>query len=266
VSNRALVAVSCLAAIYVVARFAVLPHGMQNASGYFAERLEPEQIRARFGAGFSRFNVYTVFASIASVLLSEPRSGESMVMRAWQAGDIPPRIWINVASALLTTILMAITARSLWWRNPAAEPDVSDMRADFIVFAAVLAASAVASFAYAKDEIMSAAGVLYAVAAFWTVRDRLMRARPVAGAVALAVTLLLASSLWAVRVVGVHHVLRTQAFALHNDWASVRDHLPADPDARQLVTTLRAQALSQPVVNPWFVPRWADRVFDIDYF
>jgi hypothetical protein len=84
--------------------------------------------------------------------------------------------------------------------------------------------------------------------------------------VVAAIVLLAASSLWAVRVVGVHHVLRTQAFAFHNDWATVSDHLPQDPAARQLVTTLRAKALSQPVVNPWFVPRWADRVFDVDYF
>ena len=264
VSDRVLVATTVLVAIYVVARFAVLPHGMQNASGYFAERLEPEQIRERFGAGFSRFTVYSVFASAASVLLSEPRSGEFVLMRAWQAGDIPPRMWINVVSALLTTVLIGIAARKIRWTTSAG--DAAEMRTDFVVFAAVLMASAVASFAYAKDEVMSVAGVCYALVAFWAVRDRLLRVSRVAGAIVLAFTLLAASSLWSVRVVGVHHVLRTQAFAFHNDWASVRDHLPADPEARRLVTALRAEALAQPVVNPWFVPRWADRVFDIDYF
>src|SRR4030095_3340571 len=137
---------------------------------------------------------------------------------------------------------------------------------DFVMFGAVLAASAAMSFGYAKDEIMSVAGVCYALVAFWAVGDGLIRVRRVGGAVALASVLFVASSLWGVRVIGVHHVLRTQAFAFHNDWASVRDHLPDDPAARHLVTALRAEALSKPVVNPWFVPRWADRVFDIDSF
>ena len=265
VSDRALVAVTVLVGIYVIARFTVLPHGMQNASGYLVERLEPEQIRQRFGAGFTGFTAYTVLASVSSVLFSEPRAGTLVMLRAWQAGDIPPRMWITLVSSVLTTALIGIAALKLR-RSAAAEGHGADMRADFVIFAAVLAASAAASFTYAKDEIMSVAGVCYALVAFWAVRDQLVRVRHVAGAVSLAAVLLVASSLWAVRVIGVHHVLRTQAFAFHNDWASVRDHLPADPAARRLVTALRAQALSQPVVNPWFVRRWADRVFDIDYF
>lgn len=267
VSDRALVAATLLVATYVVLRFAVLPHGMQNASGYLAERLEPEQIRERFGAGLSRFTVYTVLASICSVFFSEPRSGTFVMLRAWEAGEVPPRIWINIVSSLLTTLLIGLAA----WRlsRPAragGERHRAEMRADFLIFGAVLATSAAASFAYAKDEIMSVAGVCYALVAFWAVRDRLIRVRRVGAVVLTATVLLAASSLWAVRVVGVHHVLRTQAFAFHNDWATVSDHLPEDPAARRLVTTLRARALSQPVVNPWFVPRWADRVFDVDYF
>jgi hypothetical protein len=113
---------------------------------------------------------------------------------------------------------------------------------------------------------MSTAGACYALVAFWAVRDQLMRVRRVGAAVVVAAVLLASSSLWAVRVIGVHHVLRTQAFAFHNDWAAVRDHLPQDAAGHRLVSALRADALSRPVVNPWFIPRWADRVFDIDYF
>jgi hypothetical protein len=266
VSDRALLCVTVLMVVYLAVRFTMLPLDTQNASGYLAERLEPEQIRERFGAGLSRFNIYTVLASISSVLFSEPRDGTFVVLRAWEAGDIPPRMWINIASSVMTTVLIGIAA----WRlsrsvTVAAEPHRDDMRADFFVFGAVLAASGVASFAYAKDVIMSAAGACYALLAFWAVRDQLIRVRRVGAAVVVGAVLLAASSLWAVRVIGVHHVLRTQAFAFHNDWAAVRDHLPDDPAARRLVTALRAEALSKRVVNPWFIPRWADRVFDIDY-
>jgi hypothetical protein len=266
VSDRALLCITVVMVVYLVVRLTMLPLDTQNASGYLAERLEPEQIRERFGAGFSRFSIYTVLASISSVIFSEPRDGTFVVLRAWKAGDIPPRMWINIASSVMTTVLIGLAAWRLSRSMPvAAEPHRDDMRADFFVFGALLAASGVASFAYAKDVIMSAAGACYALVAFWAVRDQLLRVRRVGAAVAMAVVFLAASSLWAVRVIGVHHVLRTQAFGFHNEWAAMRDHLPDDPAGRRLVSAMRAEALSKPVVNPWFVPRWADRVFDIDY-
>jgi hypothetical protein len=265
VSDRALVSVTVVMLVYLGVRFTLLPVDTQNASGYLAERLEPEQIRERFGAGLSRFTIYTVYASISSVLFSEPRDGTFVIVRAWQGGDIPPRIWINIVSSTLTTMLIAVAASRLWRRGSRdADGDRAAIRADLLIFGALLAASAVTSFAYAKDVIMSVAGACYAIVAFWAVRDHLIRAR-VGPAVVTTIVLLVASSLWAVRVVGVHHVLRTQAFAFHNDWPGLRNHLPDDPAARRLISTLRADALSRPVVNPWFVPRWADRVFDIDY-
>ena len=267
VSDRALLCVTLLMVVYLVVRLTMLPLDTHNASGYLAERLESEQIRQRFGAGLSRFNIYTVLASISSVLFSEPRDGTFVVLRAWKAGDIPPRMWIAIASSVMTTVLVGLAAWRLSRSVPvAAETHRDDMRADFFVFGAVLAASGVASFAYAKDVIMSSAGACYALVAFWAVRDQLIRVRHVGAAVATAAVLLAASSLWAVRVIGVHHVLRTQAFAFHNDWAAMRDHLPEDPAGHRLVSALRVDALSRPVVNPWFIPRWADRVFDIDYF
>jgi hypothetical protein len=75
-----------------------------------------------------------------------------------------------------------------------------------------------------------------------------------------------------VRTIGVNHVLRAQAFAFHNDWAWIPDDMerhgtwPSDPSTRKVVIALRDQSIAMPIVNPWFVPRWADRVFDIDYF
>jgi len=266
VSDRALVSITVLMAVYLVVRLTLLPVDTQNASGYLAERLEAEQIRQRFGAGLSRFTIYTVYASMSSVLFSEPRDGTFVLLRAWQGGDIPPRIWINIVSSTLTTLLIAVAAGRVWRQSSLdADGDHARVRGDFLIFVALLAASAVASFAYAKDVIMSTAGACYALVAFWAVRDQLIRTRRIGRTVVTAIVLLVASSLWAVRVVGMHHVLRSQAFAFHNDWAAMRDHLPNDPAGRRLVSALRVDALSRPVVNPWFMPRWADRVFDIDY-
>jgi hypothetical protein len=246
---------------YGIVRFVWLASNIQemtNASGYGFERLEGPQIRERFGAGLSRFSIYNVLASAATVLFSEPRGGVFVFLRAWSMDDVPPRMWINVLSSTVTTLLMA--GMLLRERHRAA-----------LVFLAVLLASAVASFAYAKDEIMSVAGVFYAIATFWAVRSVLMRPLRAPAAVTVAIVLLAASTGWAIRTVGVNHVLRAQAFAVHNDWAVVPDAMqrrgtwPDDSATRNLVLGLRNQSLGKAIVNPWFMARWADRVFDGDY-
>jgi hypothetical protein len=266
VSDPAIIAMTVLLVGYGVVRFVWLApnvEAMANASGYLLERLEGSQIRERFGTGLTVFNIYNVFASMATVLFSEPRAGVFVLVRAWSIGDVPPRMWINVASSTLTTVFIALSLR----RRHEAEK-----AADFAVFGALLAASSIASFAYAKDEIMSVAGVFYAVAAFWAVRDLLMGGRRAGQTVAVALAVLVAGSGWSIRTIGVNHVLRAQAFAFHNDWAWVPDDMqrrgtwPSGAAARKLVLDLRDQSLGMPIVNPWFVPRWADRIFDTDYF
>src|SRR4029077_15553983 len=177
----------------------------------------------------------------------------------WSMGDVPPRMWINVISSTITTLL--ILAALLRNRNR-----------ELFVFLAILLASAVASFAYAKDEIMSVAGVFYAIAAFWAVRILLTRPLRAPAAMAVAVLLLAASTGWSIRTIGVNHVCRAQAFAVHNDWAVISETMeqrgtwPADAATRNLVIALRDRSLASPIVNPWFMPRWADRVFEGDYF
>jgi hypothetical protein len=262
ISDRGLVVMTVLLGVYGVVRFVWLApnvQGMANASGYFFERLEASQIRERFGAGLSRFTIYNVLASAATVLLSEPRGGVFVLLRGWSMGDVPPRMWINVISSAITTLLIFGAL-------------VRGRRRELFVFLAVLLASAVASFAYAKDEIMSVAGVFYAIAAFWAVQSLLTRPLRAPAALLLTVLLLVASTGWSIRTIGVNHVLRAQAFAVHNDWAVIPEAMqqrgtwPADSATRDLVLGLRDQSLAKSIVNPWFVPRWADRVFDGDYF
>jgi hypothetical protein len=276
VSDSTLLAITALLGAYGLIRFVWLApniQGMTNASGYFFERLEGSQIRERFGAGLTRFNVYNVLVSAATVLFSEPRGGVFVFFRAWSLGDVPPRMWINVVSSTITTALIGIAAwRLLGPAKVSAFRRTDAVDQDLLVCVSLLAASAVASFANAKDEIMSVAGIFYALAAFWAVRDLLTRGLRAAPAVALALALVVAGSGWSMRTVGVNHVLRAQAFAFHNDWAWIPDDMqrrgrwPSNPSTRKVVLDLRDQSLRMPIVNPWFVPRWADRVFDIDYF
>ena len=51
-------------------------------------------------------------------------------------------------------------------------------------------------------------------------------------AILIGLALLVAGSGWAVRTIGVNHVLRAQAFAFHNDWAWI----PEDMERRVVDT------------------------------
>ena len=86
---------------------------------------------------------------------------------------------------------------------------------------AVVAVSALMSYAYAKDEIISTAGVFYAVAAYAALRA-VFDLRPPAWAGALLIVFaLVVSSLWAVRSAGLHLRLRHGAFEARAGWAYV---------------------------------------------
>jgi hypothetical protein len=79
------------------------------------------------------------------------------------------------------------------------------------------------------------------------------------------------SSAWAIRAVGVHRVLRSQAFVQRNDWTRLEREWRRDGNweryasSQPLIRSLRQQVISTRVVNPYFEPRWMERVFDINY-
>ena len=72
--------------------------------------------------------------------------------------------------------------------------------------------------------------------------------------------------MWTFRSLGVHHMLRVQAFKVRTDWARVSPDRIRDTGSREerlaataLVRQLRQDALGMPDVNPYLLPRWADR-------
>jgi hypothetical protein len=90
-----------------------------------------------------------------------------------------------------------------------------------------------------------------------------------AATAALCVMLLAGSAAWAIRAAGVHEVLRAQAFAQRNDWTRLERDWGGNGNwerysaSMPLIRRLRDQAIAKQVVNPQFVPRWMDRVFDV---
>lgn len=266
VSMRGLTGMTVLLAGYLAGRFLWLETGTpalsERSAGFLLAVLEPDELQRRFGAWPYGFYAYNVLASVSAVLFSEPQSGVFVAVRSVLQGDAPPRVLLAAATGLPTTALIVWAARRRAdtieaWR---ARTSLT------LVAAAVVAASAVLSYAYTKDEIMSTAGAFYALAAFEAVRTLLARvhgARPAAVA-AIAVVVLACAGAWAVRSAGLHHILRMQAFRHRGDWALLPSQSAREGGSyiqntdAPVVRILREKALSMPAPNPRFYGRDAE--------
>ena len=290
VSRRGIIAMTVLLGVYFWVRFLSLSVGTpgldERSSGFLFRMLEPKELEARFGANPVWFYTYNVVTSILSVLFSDPDGGVFETGRAWLQGNVPPRLYLAVASSLMTTGLMAWVVAS---RLRGRAGQVRDARDRYlIIFAAVLLANSAMSYVYTKHEILSVAGAFYALAAFvagrhaleWVRRDgpqertvqpalagRVAKRPDTRGAARIVVVLVLAATAtaWAFRSAGVHHMLRVQAFKVRGDWARVPPEMlrdtgtPEERRAAALVSQLRHDALEMRVTNPNLLPRWADR-------
>jgi hypothetical protein len=276
ISRRGVIVMTVLLAAYLVYRFGSggtgVPTLAERSSGFVFEVLDPDELQERFGAQPLWFYAYNVASSIGSVLLSEPQSGVFVAVRAWLDERMLPRVTIPLVTSLATT---AVLVWSFFRLKPEATSPRSDApaRSDtwryLAVFAAVLLANAVLSFAYTKDEIMSVAGAFYALAAFAVVRDMLasIGTRP---AVAPVVVLLLAALAlgWSVRASGVHYVLRSQAIKHQTDWADLpgrwrrQGEWPEDVAEQQLILRLRKDAVGLSLPNTRVdEPDWPGRLW-----
>jgi hypothetical protein len=238
-----------------------VPTLSQRSSGYLLQRLDPPDLERLFGSRPHVFWAYNVAASWLSLWFSEPREGVFEFVRGWKNGDVSPRLylWISTSGVITATIVAAAAA---WWRRPGQWTHAE--RLAFVALS-VIAANAVLSFAYTKDDIVSVGGVFYAFAAYAAVRALSIRAaawrRP--AVVVVAVLMLMAGAGWTIRALGVHHVIVTQAFNTRNDWALVpitwRDRWPADHVGIAIIERLRGDALAADVPNPQLLPKWHDR-------
>ena len=276
-SRRAVIGATVLLGAYAWVRFGLFSTGLptieERSTGYLLEALDPAEIRERFGNNLAPFYAYNVASSALSVLLSEPRSGVWVFVRAIRGDQLAPRHFIQIGASLFATgLVMAYVVDRL--RSGIARPvTLADQHT--VICALVLAANAAMSYVYTKDEIMSTAGAFYALPVFGAavhfLRRWSERRRPWLATAAVSVLFLAGSAAWATRAAGVHHVLRSQAFVQRNDWTRLEGEWRRDgnweryADQEALIRELRHQAISTRVVNPRFAPGWMERVFDIYY-
>jgi len=230
VSRAAVFGITALLVLYFVMRFAVLDIGTPGLElregGFGFRRYSGDELAAMFGGRPLVFYAYNVVASFVTVLLSEPRHGVWSLTAGIMAGSPDPPLVVNVVSSVLAT---AVICRFAWirrraWRGGRLDDDDRIV----LLFALVLVANAAISYPYTKDAIMSPAGVLYAAAVFVAVRDLVISlpARTRLGAATASLVLLLLSSTWAVRWVGMHAALDRTAMDYRTQWARVDEIMP----------------------------------------
>lgn len=278
VSKRTVIITSAVLIGYVWMRFLQNSVGVptidERSTGFLLETIDAPEIRERFGNNLAPFYVYNVLSSLSSLLFAEPRSGVWVSVRAFLSDDgLAPVNFINIGASLFGTGLIAAYVIDRWRSGVRRPVTLADQQV--VVGVAVLLASAAMSHVYTKDEILSAAGAFYALLVFGAtvhlLRGWSTRRRSWLATAALCVLFIAGSAAWATRAAGVHHVLRAQAFVQRNDWTRLEREWRRDgnwdeySDVRPLIRRLQSEAISMRVVNPRFVPRWMERVFDRYY-
>ena len=274
VSWRGVALVTIALAGYLSLRFLYLDTGTpeldDRAMGFGFGRLDRGDVVARFGDTPYVLYIYNVVSSVLSVLLSEPRGGTWEMTRRWIAGEVTPSVIVSLVSALTATGLVVWFAGvrfRLWLARRFEHADQL-----VLVCLAVTAANVVICYAYTKDEIMSTAGAFYALAVFAAARTALARFgavhRSAFASVAVSALLLASSATWAIRATGLHYHMYYSGYYLRNEWATVEVWLreqrvePTPEAGTRLVETLRSAAIEMPTLNPYFLPRWAERWFE----
>ena len=275
ISRRALVAMAILAGGYLVLRVPLL-HMTANVvgerqTGYGTEMLTTSELRARFGNVPWLLFGYTILCSLLTVPLSQPVAGQWTAFAPWDP-QAPPLFFLNDIGT--SAVATAVVVWYLWRRRP---PDGRRRWRDAAPMAmgAVLVGSAILSYAYAKSEIMSAAGVFYALVVYLAVRELvevLVRLKPdptnpvgsafrhpVGSAFRRTIVLVLVlfvSTAWAWRAMGLQYRLQRGAFEARSEW--VLRMPPFNPPAvaaaeARITPRLRDEALHRGRTNPYLL-------------
>jgi len=132
----------------------------------------------------------------------------------------------------------------------------------------VLAGSALLSYAYAKSEIMSAAGVFYALVVYYATREFIEVLPYHAGSgfsrTIAIVAVLFVTSAWGWRAIGLQYRLQRGAFEARSEWVLRMPPYssPPVPAADMRVTPrLQDEALHRGRTNPYLLWPWYARLW-----
>lgn len=259
ISRGALIAMAILGVAYLVLRVPVL-HMTGNVigerqTGFGTEMLTTSELRARFGNMSWLLYGYTILCSFVTVPLSQPVAGQWTALAPWDP-QAPPLFFLNdIGTSLVTTAVV------VWYLRRRRPPDGRRRWRDPAPLAmiAVLVGSAVLSYAYAKSEIMSAAGVFYALVVYLAVRELaevlITKTQPRLRVV-VVLAILFVSTAWAWRAMGLHYRLQRGAFEARSEWVLRMPPFsppPVEPAVARLTARLLDEALHRGRTNPFLL-------------
>jgi hypothetical protein len=273
VSGRGVVALTVLLGAYLIARLVVFDVGTpgldERSSGFWLERLDPDELTRRFGAWPYAYYAYNVASSLLSVLASEPKDGVWWIPAAlMRDGAVNRGTLVNVASSVLTSGFIAWWGLRTWkaWQGGAPGRDARIG----VVALCLLGANAIFSYGYTKDVIMSAGAAFYAVLAVFAARELRAAATRDGGRAAVVAAVLVATLLvpvWMVRVARLHHEMHKIALIDRREWSEVdawlvrQESVPDTAEGRALVQALRDDALRRTESQRlWLAPAFLERL------
>jgi hypothetical protein len=259
ISRGALIAMALLAAGYVFLRGPLL-HMIGNVvgerqTGYGTAMLTTDQLQARFGNVPWLLYAYTILCSILTVPLSQPIAGQWTAFAPWDP-QAPPLFFLNdIGTSLVATSVV------VWYLCRRRPPDGRRRWRDAapLAMVAVLVGSAVLSYAYAKSEIMSAAGVFYALVVYLAVRELaevLIIKTPPSQRVVVVLAIALVTTAWAWRAMGLQYRLQRGAFEARSEWVLRMPPFsppPVRPAEARLTPRLLDEALHRGRTNPFLL-------------
>lgn len=258
VSRPGVALLTLLVAGYFVLRFVVLDVGTpglsERESGFMFDRLSPAQLTERFGANPLPLYAYNVASALGTVLFGDPRSGTLLIARAAATENVRPWMIVNVLSSLAATLLVVWYAVRCTWLQPVGRWTYGQRL--LFVSAGVIAANAVISYPYAKDQVMSTAGLFMAVAVAAAIASLIQSPpRPLVGRAAAFLLIAAVSVIWSWRVIGIQHHLALAAVTHRNDWAAVDPAMVAEredggPELAALLSSLRTSAIRRVPAYP----------------
>ena len=259
VSRGALVAMAVVAIGYVILRGPLL-HMTGNMvgerqTGYGTEMLTTSELRARFGNAPWVLYGYTIVCSILTVLLSQPVAGQWTAFAPWDP-QAPPLFFLNdVGTSLVATAVV------VWYLRRRRPPDGRRRWRDAepLAMITVLVGSAILSYAYAKSEIMSTAGVFYTLVVYLAVRELaevfITKTRP-SLRVVVVLAIAFVSTAWAWRAMGLQYRLQRGAFEARSEWVLRMPPYsppPVQPAEARLTPQLLDEALHRGRTNPFLL-------------
>ena len=262
ISRRALMLMVIVLVAYAVVRVEVL--GISGASlgdratGWGTRMLSAADQQSEFADRRWLLYGYTIVSSASTVLLSQPVDGQWTAVAAYADDRWMPVHGIEIATSVAATALVGwfFRRRTASGRRRCLEPLP-------LAMIAVLAGSALMSYAYAKSEIMSAAGVLYAVVVYAAAADALTvcgaRERQY-GSLMFALAAVLALG-WGVRAVALQYKLQRSAYEARQEWVRRLPPYENPHHPLRLMPALRQEALLRNRTNYYMLSSRAERYF-----